>query len=102
MPAAVEGGKKKEAAREKPDFTSTQVNYFREVFNMFDPRREGGIPTDWTGEILRCLGQFPTEDELKRLIKKVDGDGSGTLEFDEFVDLMAEVFVRHFKFKTPL
>ena len=39
---------------------------------------------------MRCLGQFPTDDEVKRLVKKVDSDGSGTLEFDEFVDLMIE------------
>lgn len=57
---------------------------------MPDSRREGGIPTDLTGDILRCLGQFPTDDEVKRLVKKVDSDGSGTLEFDEFVDLMIE------------
>ena len=91
MPPKTKEEDKKKEKREKPEFTSQQINYFREVFNVFDPRREGGIPTSQTGEILRCLGQFPTDDELKKLIKKVDSDGSGTLEFDEFVDLMIEV-----------
>merc|ERR1711907_232305 len=41
------------------------------------------------GELLRSLGQNPTESELRTLTEEEDGDRSGTLEFDEFVDLMA-------------
>jgi len=42
--------------------------------------------------LLRSLGQNPTESELKNLIDEVDSDRSGSLEFDEFVDLMAATF----------
>merc|ERR1711871_337144 len=41
------------------------------------------------GTVLRSLGQNPTEAELAALVEEVDKDKSGTIEFDEFVDLMA-------------
>jgi hypothetical protein len=40
------------------------------VFNLFDPRRKGFIPTDQVGEVLQNLGQTPTRAELKDLIKE--------------------------------
>jgi len=73
-------------------FSPTEINYFRQVFNLFDPRRTGSLPTSQTGMLLRSLGQNPTESELKNLIDEVDSDRSGSLEFDEFVDLMAATF----------
>merc|ERR1711871_1596975 len=41
------------------------------------------------GTVLRSLGQNPTEAELAALCEEVDKDKSGTIEFEEFVDLMA-------------
>ena len=41
MPPKTKEEDKKKEKREKPEFTSQQINYFREVFNVFDPRRDG-------------------------------------------------------------
>jgi EF-hand domain pair len=38
---------------------------------------------------MRTLGENPTEDELQNLINKFDEDGNGTMEFTEFLCLMA-------------
>jgi Ca2+-binding EF-hand superfamily protein len=38
---------------------------------------------------MRSLGQNPTEAELKDMIHEVDADGDGTIDFSEFLDLMA-------------
>ena len=38
---------------------------------------------------MRSLGQNPTEAELQDMVKEVDVDGSGTIEFSEFLNLMA-------------
>jgi calmodulin len=38
---------------------------------------------------MRSLGQEPTEKELKHMIKEVDADRSGTVEFNEFLNLLA-------------
>ena len=39
---------------------------------------------------MRTLGQNPTEAELNDMIKEVDIDGNGEIDFDEFVGLMVK------------
>lgn len=39
--------------------------------------------------VIRSLDQNPTEEELQDMISEVDADGNGTIEFDEFLNLMA-------------
>ena len=38
---------------------------------------------------MRSLGQNPTEAELQDMINEVDADGNGTIDFTEFLSLMA-------------
>ena len=38
---------------------------------------------------LRSLGQNPTEAELQDMINEVDSDGNGTIDFPEFLTMMA-------------
>lgn len=38
---------------------------------------------------MRSLGQNPTEAELVDMINEVDADGNGTIDFPEFLNLMA-------------
>ena len=38
---------------------------------------------------MRCLDQNPTDSELQDMINEVDADGSGTIEFPEFLTMMA-------------
>lgn len=40
--------------------------------------------------MMRSLGQNPTEAELQDMVNEVDADGSGTIEFPEFLNLMAK------------
>ena len=44
---------------------------------------------------MRSLGQNPTEAELQDMINEVDADGNGTIDFPEFLFLMAR------KMKVP-
>ena len=39
---------------------------------------------------MKSVGYQPTESEIQRLIKKADTDGSGVIEFEEFVDMMGD------------
>ncbi len=39
---------------------------------------------------MRSLGQNPTEAELHDMINEVDNDGSGTIDFAEFLSLMSK------------
>ena len=45
--------------------------------------------------MMRSLGQNPTEAELQDMINEVDADGNGTIDFPEFLNLMAR------KMKVP-
>lgn len=38
---------------------------------------------------MRSLGQAPSDAELRQMIEEVDADGSGTIDFSEFLTLMA-------------
>ena len=39
---------------------------------------------------MMALGQTPTDAELRELIREYDTDGNGTLDFNEFLELMAK------------
>ena len=38
---------------------------------------------------MRRLSERPTDKELKDMVAEVDEDNSGTIEFDEFLQMMA-------------
>lgn len=42
---------------------------------------------------MRSLGQNPTEAELQDMINEVDADGNGTIDFPEFLSLMARLIL---------
>ncbi|XP_059658121.1 calmodulin-2-like isoform X2 [Cornus florida] len=69
--------------------TNTQIKEFSEAFSLFDKDGDGWITTNEIGTVMRALGGNPTEAELKDMINEVDADGSGTIDRQEFLDLMA-------------
>lgn len=49
----------------------------------------GCITIEELATVIRSLGQNPSEEELHDMIREVDADGNGTIEFTEFLNLMA-------------
>ena len=49
----------------------------------------GYISTDTLKEILKELDSKLSDEDLEGIIEEVDEDGSGTLDFDEFMEMMA-------------
>ncbi|KAG5634875.1 myosin I light chain Cam2 [Sphagnurus paluster] len=39
---------------------------------------------------MRKLGQDPTDEELRDMVREVDTDQNGTIDFDEFLNMMAK------------
>eukprot|EP00931_Biecheleriopsis_adriatica_P087608 TRINITY_DN62048_c0_g1_i1.p1 TRINITY_DN62048_c0_g1~~TRINITY_DN62048_c0_g1_i1.p1 ORF type:complete len:167 (-),score=68.35 TRINITY_DN62048_c0_g1_i1:177-677(-) len=69
--------------------TEEQVEEFQEAFGLFDKDGDGSITADELGIVMKALGRKPTLEELKAMIGEVDEDGSGNIEFPEFLKLMA-------------
>ena len=69
--------------------TEEQIAEFKEAFSLFDKDGDGTITTKELDTVMRSLGQNPTEAELQDMINEVDVDGNGTIDFPEFLSLMA-------------
>ena len=48
----------------------------------------GTITTKELLPVLRSIGQNPTEDEILNLVIEYDVNGDGTIDFEEFLDMM--------------
>ncbi len=67
----------------------TKADYM-DSFNMFDTNHDGTINAQKIGQIMRKLGNNPTEEQLFQLIENVAKPGSDKIGFDDFVDLMEQ------------
>ena len=56
---------------------------------MFDKDGDGTITAKELGVVMRQLGMNPSEEELNEMIKEVDEDGDGAINFQEFLSIMA-------------
>lgn len=78
------------AKKQEAKFTDDQKDELKEAFAIYDTNRDGIITTRELGTVMRQLGQNPTEAEILEMIKQVDKDRSGTINFSEFAVLMEE------------
>jgi calmodulin len=69
--------------------TEDKIAEFKEAFEIFDKNKDGFITIKELGEIMKNLGQSPTDAELTDMINEVDVDGNGNIDFKEFLTLMA-------------
>ncbi|XP_076048707.1 troponin C-like isoform X2 [Oratosquilla oratoria] len=60
----------------------------KEAFRLYDKEGNGYITTGTLREILKELDNKLTEDDLDGIIDEIDEDGSGTVDFDEFMEMM--------------
>ncbi|TVU45356.1 hypothetical protein EJB05_04856 [Eragrostis curvula] len=77
------------------NLTQEQIDALKEVFNFFDKNGDGYITSEELGSVMSSLGQNLSESELQDMIKVVDADCNGTVDFSEFLNLMA------YKLKDP-
>ena len=72
------------------ELNEEQIAEFKEAFSLFDKDGDGTITTKELGTVMRSLGQNPTEAELQDMVNEVDIDGNGTIDFPEFLAMMAK------------
>jgi calmodulin len=61
----------------------------KEAFRLYDKEGNGFIPTSCLKEIMRELDDKLSDEDLDGMIAEIDSDGSGTVDFDEFMEMMA-------------
>ncbi|XP_006294936.2 calmodulin-A [Capsella rubella] len=73
--------------------TDEQLSEFKETFSAFDKDGDGCITAKEFVTMLRSLGEDNTEAEVQDMINEVDLDGNGTIDFFEFLSIMARSVV---------
>ncbi|KAG0464276.1 hypothetical protein HPP92_019916 [Vanilla planifolia] len=69
--------------------TNEQISEFREAFCLFDKDGDGRITVEELATVIGSLGHNPSQEELQDMIDEVDFNRNGTIEFGEFLSLMA-------------
>ncbi|XP_030671038.1 calcium-binding protein 7 [Nomascus leucogenys] len=65
-----------------------RLREIREAFKVFDRDGNGFISKQELGTAMRSLGYMPNEVELEVIIQRLDMDGDGQVDFEEFVTLL--------------
>eukprot|EP00906_Rhabdomonas_costata_P019923 RCo028984 len=69
--------------------TEAELQAFRDIFVMFDANGNGALDVGDLSTAMHALGSNPSDEEVAALIKEVDTTGTGEIDFDEFIALMA-------------
>lgn len=51
---------------------------------------EGLVTMEELGSILQTLEEHPSKEEIQEMINEVDCNANGTMDFDEFLSIMAK------------
>jgi len=78
------------AGEEEYHLNENQIADFRMAFKVYDKEGCGEIPTSMLGTVMKNLGHNLKPEQLTECIEAVDGDGSGSIDFEEFLQLMAK------------
>ncbi|CAF0792359.1 unnamed protein product [Didymodactylos carnosus] len=69
-------------------FSEEQIAVFEESFSVLDRDRDGHISDYEIRSLMNSLGYSPSEEDIGEVIKKVDLDGNGKVDFEEFLTMM--------------
>lgn len=78
---------KKPAAR-RPGLTNDEIEELRQAFDLFDTDGSGTIAPKELRAAMQSLGFEAKNQTIYQMIEDIDKDGSGEIDFDEFLDLM--------------
>merc|ERR1711962_1347527 len=67
-----------------------EIKCLKVCFDLFDTKKQEFLSADDLDEIMRAMGFLAplTDEELDGIIEELDEDGSGSMDFDEFCEMM--------------
>ncbi|KAM4821238.1 myosin light chain 3 isoform 1-T2 [Thomomys bottae] len=84
-----------DASKIKIEFTPEQIEEFKEAFMLFDrtPKGEMKITYGQCGDVLRALGQNPTQAEVLRVLGKPKQEELNTkmMDFETFLPMLQHI-----------
>ncbi|XP_071641005.1 uncharacterized protein [Temnothorax longispinosus] len=78
------------ASTAAPSDQDQEEQELRDAFRVFDKHNRGYITASDLRAVLQCLGEDLSEEEIEDMIKEVDVDGDGRIDFYEFVHALGE------------
>ena len=69
-------------------FNEAQKEVLKQAFDAFDTNKSGNIDEKELMDAMKALGFNPTKQDVIDMINDVDADGSGTIEYEEFLEMM--------------
>uniref|UniRef100_A0A8C6WGM3 Centrin 4 n=1 Tax=Neogobius melanostomus TaxID=47308 RepID=A0A8C6WGM3_9GOBI len=72
----------------KVEVTAEIKQEIKEAFDLFDTDGTGVIDVKELKVAMRALGFEPKKEEIKKMIADIDKEGSGTIDFDDFLNMM--------------
>merc|ERR1712096_209852 len=82
-----------EEINEATGLENDEIKCPKTCFDLFDSKKVEFLSADDLDEILRAMGFRPRKEELQEILKEIDEDGSGEIEFGEFCQLCAKFLV---------
>ncbi|CAF3000100.1 unnamed protein product [Rotaria sp. Silwood2] len=82
--------------KNKGILSNRQMKELHDAFDLFDRDRSGTISLSELKQVLIALNFNPTDTLVRKVMKEMDIDGNGSVEFDEFVKIMKNVYERKF------
>ena len=82
-----------EEINEATGLENDEIKCLKTCFDLFDSKKQEFLSADDLDEILRAMGFRPSKEELMEILKEIDEDGSGEIEFAEFCQLCAKFLV---------
>jgi len=72
------------------DLPPEKVAEIRDVFSLFDKDESGDIDASELKDAMQSLDPEMTDDDVIELMEELDVDGNGTIEFEEFLQMMTK------------
>ena len=72
-------------------FVPGEIEQFQKIFNGLDADKDGHISQGDLAKALSNLGIKLKENEMRKVIEEVDLNNNGTVEFNEFLEVLAAV-----------
>mmetsp|Transcript_22118 Transcript_22118/g.48542 ORF Transcript_22118/g.48542 Transcript_22118/m.48542 type:complete len:157 (-) Transcript_22118:297-767(-) len=71
------------------ELSEAELQEFKEVFELVDTDGGGSIEAPEVRDLMVLLGMRPSLGEVEAMIKEIDIDGNGEVDFEEFIQVMA-------------